>query len=59
MTFDVEGLYAYKCTLHLGMGMVGLIQVGEDSSNLEAVKSLKMPPKAKGLMEELIAQIEP
>lgn len=59
VTFDVEGLYAYKCTPHLGMGMVGLIQVGEDSSNLEAVKSLKMPPKAKGLMEELIAQIEP
>ena len=59
VTFDVEGLYAYKCTPHLGMGMVGLIQVGEDSSNLEAVKSLKMPPKAKGLMEELIAQIVP
>ena len=39
VTFDVEGLYGYQCTPHAMMAMVGMIQVGENKSNLESVKA--------------------
>lgn len=56
-TFTQEGLYAYKCTPHFGLGMVGLIQVGDSTANRDAVQALKLPGKAKGRMEELLAQV--
>jgi pseudoazurin len=56
VTFATEGLYAYKCMPHVGMGMVGLIQVGDGASNLDAFKSAKLPGKAKARMAELIAK---
>ena len=37
--FDVEGLYGYNCTPHVMFGMVGLIIVGDPSSNLESSKA--------------------
>ena len=39
VTFDVEGLYAYQCTPHAVMAMVGVIQVGENPPNLNQVIS--------------------
>ena len=39
VTFDVEGLYAYQCTPHAVMAMVGVIQVGENPANLDQVLS--------------------
>jgi len=57
-TFDVAGVYGYKCMPHLPMGMVGLIQVGGDSSNLEALKAVKVPPKAAARFEELYSQLQ-
>ena len=57
LTFDVEGIYGYKCTPHFGMGMVGIIQVGENTDNLDAAKAAKLPGKAKSRMAELIAQV--
>ena len=39
VTFDIEGLYAYQCTPHAVMAMVGVIQVGENPSNLNQVMS--------------------
>ena len=36
--FDKSGIYVYQCTPHVMMAMVGVIQVGEDKSNLEKVK---------------------
>ncbi len=35
--FDKEGVYGYKCTPHYILGMVGLVVVGDGSSNFEAV----------------------
>lgn len=58
VTLDTEGLYAYKCTPHLGLGMVGLVVVGDPSSNVEAVKSARYPGRSKGVMEELLAEVE-
>jgi pseudoazurin len=57
VTLDVPGLYAYKCTPHFGLGMVGLIAVGDPSVNLEAVKSARYPGKARVVMAELLKQI--
>lgn len=55
VTFTVEGLYAYKCAPHVGLGMVGLIQVGDGAANHDAVEDFKLPKKAHERMEELLA----
>jgi len=55
VTFNVEGLYAFKCAPHLPMGMVGLIQVGAAGS-ADAINALKLPGKAKTRMGELLAE---
>jgi pseudoazurin len=55
VTFTVPGLYAYKCTPHLPLGMVGLIQVGDAPANLDAITALKLSGKAKARMGELLA----
>ena len=39
VTFDIPGIYGYQCTPHAMMAMVGIIQVGDDSSNLQSVKN--------------------
>lgn len=57
VTFDVEGIYGYKCTPHFGLGMVGIIQVGDNTDNLDSAKTAKLPGKAKTRMAELIAQV--
>ena len=45
VTFDVPGVYGVKCTPHFAMGMVGLIFVGDELANLDAVKAVKVPKK--------------
>ena len=52
--FEIPGIYAYWCTPHKGMGMIGFVLVGNDKSNLEAVKKLKYLGKSKKIAEELI-----
>lgn len=60
VTFDVEGFYGYKCQPHLGMGMVGLIQVGDNAGEPDAEAAAKLPGRAKTRMAELIeAAAEP
>ncbi|MCE9524398.1 MAG: pseudoazurin [Alphaproteobacteria bacterium] len=56
--FEKPGIYLYKCTPHLGLGMVGLVMVGGDKSNLAAVKAAYVPPLAKKRLEPLFAEIE-
>jgi pseudoazurin len=58
VTLDVPGLYAYKCTPHFGLGMVGLIVVGDPSINVAAVKSARYPGKARQVMAELLKEVE-
>lgn len=57
-TFKTPGIYAYKCAPHLGMGMVGLVVVGSDKSNLAAVRATFVPPVAKARLAPLLARIE-
>ena len=55
--FTKEGLHAYKCLPHLGMGMVGLVQVGK-ASNKPAMEAAaqKLPGLGKKRMNALLAQ---
>jgi pseudoazurin len=39
VTFNIPGVYGYQCTPHAMMAMVGIIQVGDDLSNLQSVKN--------------------
>ena len=55
VTFEKEGAYVIKCPPHMGMGMVALVVVGETPANLEAVKTGKLPKKARDRLDaELI-----
>jgi pseudoazurin len=58
VTLAKPGLYSYKCTPHFGLGMVGLIVVGDPSINLEAVKSARYPGKARQVMADLMKEVE-
>ena len=57
-TFTVPGIYAYWCTPHKTMGMIGFVIVDEDLSNLESIKKVKFIGKSKKIAKELIAKIE-
>ena len=55
VTFDQEGFYGFKCLPHFGMGMVGLIQVG-DSPTAPDMSKVKMPGKPQQRMMELMSE---
>ncbi len=57
VTFDKAGAYGLKCTPHLGMGMVGVVVVGDAPANLDAVKTGKLPKKARERMDAAIAAL--
>tara|TARA_A100001015_G_scaffold301785_1_gene389116 strand:- start:731 stop:1165 length:435 start_codon:yes stop_codon:yes gene_type:complete len=56
-TFTVPGIYAYWCTPHKSMGMIGFVVVGGDKSNIEAIKSLKFFGKSKKIAPDLISKL--
>ena len=53
-TFTVPGIYAYWCTPHKSMGMIGFVVVGNDKSNLDQIKKIKFQGKSKKIAVELI-----
>jgi pseudoazurin len=57
VTFDVPGAYAVKCMPHVGMGMIGLVVVGDAPSNIEVIKTAKLPKKARERLDADIAAI--
>ena len=46
------------CKPHYGVGMVGLIAVGDPTANLAEAKQAKQPGKAKQVMADLLAKAE-
>lgn len=54
--FSKPGVYGYKCLPHYGMGMVGLVVVGNGGSNLAAAKKVNHPGKAKAIFADLLAK---
>ena len=57
-TFLIPGIYAYWCTPHKSMGMIGFVIVDNDLSNLDSIKGIKYVGKSKKIVKELIAQLE-
>ena len=55
-TIDKPGVYGFKCKPHYGMGMVGLIVVGEPV-NKTAAAAVEQKGKAKKKFEDLLGQI--
>ena len=55
--FLIPGIYAYWCTPHKSMGMIGFVIVGNDISNLDSIKLIKYLGKSKKTSKALIAQI--
>ena len=55
--FEKPGIYAYQCTPHKVMGMIGFIVVGNDKSNLDAIKKIKYLGLSKKVAVDLIGQL--
>ena len=56
-TFTIPGIYAYWCTPHKGMGMIGFVVVGGNKSNLDLIKQIKYFGKSKKVAKLLINQL--
>ena len=57
ITFEVPGLYLYWCTPHKGMGMIGLVVVGGDTSNADTVAKAKVRGKSKKKLKKLLGEL--
>ena len=57
MQFDIPGIYYYWCTPHKGMGMIGLVVVGEDISNKDAIAKAKALGKSKKKLKALLEEL--
>ena len=55
--FEKPGVYLYQCTPHKAMGMIGIVVVGDDKSNLEAIKNVKVYGKSKKLLKKLLEKL--
>ena len=55
--FEKPGIYLYQCTPHKAMGMIGIVVVGDDKSNLEAIKKVKVYGKSKKLLKNLLEKL--
>ena len=57
VTFDVPGIYYYWCTPHKGMGMIGLVVVGGDTSNKDQIAKSKAMGKSKKKLKKLLGEL--
>ena len=56
--FQIPGIYAYWCTPHKSMGMIGFIVVGGSVANIERIKKVKFSGKSKKIAKKLIMELE-
>ena len=52
VTFEIPGVYGYQCTPHSMMAMVGIIRVGKNIDNLEALKAVANIKKSSFVMNQ-------
>ncbi len=56
--FTTAGLYGYKCLPHLGMGMVGVVQVGVPVNRAAFITQVQaLPPLARARMTTYLKQV--
>ena len=56
-TFKTPGIYAYWCTPHKSIGMIGFVVVGNDKSNLESIKKIKFYGKSKKIADDILSSL--
>ena len=56
-TFKIPGIYAYWCTPHKSIGMIGFVIVGNDKSNLDTIKKIKFYGKSKKIAENILSSL--
>ena len=56
-TFSKPGIYLYQCTPHKAMGMIGLVIVGEDKSNLDKIKKIRVYGRSKKILKSLLRDL--
>ena len=56
-TFTIPGIYAYWCTPHKTMGMIGFVIVGNDLSNFNEVAKAKFLGKSRKIAKTILEQI--
>ena len=56
ITFEVP-IYYYWCTPHKGMGMIGLVVVGDDTSNKDKIAKAKALGKSKKKLKKLLSEL--
>ena len=55
--FDIPGIYLYVCSPHSIMGMIGLVVVGDDTSNKEAIAEYDIGGRANKKLKTLLKNI--
>lgn len=55
--FKIPGIYLYQCTPHKAMGMIGIVLVSGDKSNLEEIKKVKLYGKSKKVFKNLLKDL--
>jgi pseudoazurin len=60
VTFERPGVYGYQCKPHYGLGMVGVIVVGEGgeaTANLEQARAARHPTKARDRFQRIFGEM--
>ena len=57
IVLETPGMYYYWCTPHKGIGMIGLIVVGGDTSNKAAIAKAKAFGKSKKKLASMLAKL--
>ena len=55
--FTIPGIYAYWCTPHKSMGMIGFVVVGDDISNKDSILKTRFYGRSKIIAETIIKEI--
>jgi pseudoazurin len=57
MKFEVPGIYLYVCSPHSIMGMIGLVVVGDDTSNKTRIANFDIGGKANRKLKYLLKDL--
>ena len=58
ITFVTPGIHCYWCTPHKGMGMIGLVVVGNNTSNIKQIAKVRAFGKTKKKLKSLIGSLK-
>lgn len=57
LTFNDPGIYYYWCTPHKSMGMIGLVIVNGDTSNMSQIAKARALGKSKKKLKALLGEL--